>query len=252
MRKTLFILFLALLVFVPKFAFADDPPPLIADVPAPIVRPDPVPSDSKPDPQLNNEKEPPVVRLVNPIGGVYPKDGKEPTKEQAKGIVNMQVIMGHAIQITLRLLGAITLGVFFYGGFLWLTSAGNSEKVSKGTKSMLYAVIGLFIIFGAYGILSTIISGITSGTPTAAPTKLPARNRDGEGCKSAYALCAADNSEDANAILACDDELTACEQKCVEEYRTCVDNSRKPDASGGGLNGSAVVNCDAEADACVN
>lgn len=106
-----------------------------------------------------------VVRLVNPIGG---KD--DGTAAGAKGIVDGNKILGTAVKVALGLLGSITLLVFFYGGFMWLTSAGNSDKVSKGTKSMLYAVIGLFIIFGAYGILNTVISGIrgnatTQGTP---------------------------------------------------------------------------------------
>ncbi len=94
------------------------------------------------------------VRLVNPIGG---------TEENPQGTFDMRIIMGRAVQVVLGFLGSITLGVIFYGGFLWLTSAGNSDKVSKGSKTMLYAVIGLFIIFGSYGILNTIIQGVRSG-----------------------------------------------------------------------------------------
>lgn len=159
MTKKIFLLLMFSFLTIPNFALADDPPPMIAEVPTPIVNPDPIPT---PKP-----KTPPSVRLVNPIGGKYNEDYTKQTDADSQGNKDIQKIIGNAIQVTLRLLGAITLGVFFYGGFMWLTSAGNAEKVSTGTKTMMYATIGLFIIFGAYGILSTIISGITSGTPAA-------------------------------------------------------------------------------------
>lgn len=95
------------------------------------------------------------VELINPIGG---------SEKNPRGLVDTRVIFGNAVQITLGFLGSLTLAVFVFGGYLWLTSAGNSDKVQQGTKTMLYAVMGLFIIFGAYGILTTVIEGITGKT----------------------------------------------------------------------------------------
>ncbi len=123
LKKISFVFFLSILFFLPFT-------PVLAETPAP-----------------DNS-----VKLVNPIGG---------TDANPQGNTDMRLIMGRAIQITLGFLGSITLAVLFYGGFMWLTSAGNSDKVSKGSKTMLYAVLGLFIIFGAYGILNTFINGIT-------------------------------------------------------------------------------------------
>lgn len=126
MSRLISIIFLFAFLFSPAFALAEITPP---------------PPDNQ------------TVRLVNPIGG---------TEESPQGTVDMRMVLGRAIQITLGFLGSLTLAVFFYGGYLWLTSAGNSEKVQQGTRTLTYAVIGLFIIFGAYGILNTIISGIRS------------------------------------------------------------------------------------------
>lgn len=111
--------------------------------------------------QAGQSPEDTTVELINPIGG---------TETDPKGVVDQSVIFGKAIRVTLGFLGTFTLLVFFYGGFLWLTSAGSSDKVQKGTQTMLYAVVGLFIIFGAYAILNTVIKGIrgeaTGGTPS--------------------------------------------------------------------------------------
>jgi hypothetical protein len=94
---------------------------------------------------------PPPTRLENPI------------RSQGGGQISVPLFIGQIVSGSLALVGALTLLVFIYGGFLWLTSAGNEEWVKKGTKTMLYAAIGLFIIFASYGILRAIISALTQG-----------------------------------------------------------------------------------------
>ena len=93
------------------------------------------------------------VQLTNPIGGSIKENNKE-------GTVKIPEIIGYGIKVALGIIGSIAFAAFVYGGFLWLTSAGHADKVTTGTNTMLYATIGLFIIFSAYAILNTIISGI--------------------------------------------------------------------------------------------
>jgi len=50
-----------------------------------------------------------------------------------------------------------------YGGFLWLTAMGNNERVEKGKETLIWAVLGLVVIFGAYAITSYIIDKIVAG-----------------------------------------------------------------------------------------
>lgn len=75
-----------------------------------------------------------------------------------KGIV---VLVAKVIRQVMGVIGSITLLAFMYGGFLWLTSAGKQDQVSKGTKTMLYAFIGIIVIFSSYVVLSAIITGLT-------------------------------------------------------------------------------------------
>lgn len=99
------------------------------------------------------------TNLINPIGGSE-KDPSGFIKGQGSaGII--QNYVGTVINKILAVVGSLTLLVFVYGGFMWLTSAGESDKVTTGTNAMLYAVIGLFIIFGAYVILNTVLKGLT-------------------------------------------------------------------------------------------
>lgn len=73
-------------------------------------------------------------------------------------------IIGRIIQAILGVTGAVSLLMFVYGGFLWLISGGEKEKVKKGQETMKWAVLGLAVIIGAYMIVSTIINALEKGT----------------------------------------------------------------------------------------
>ena len=61
-------------------------------------------------------------------------------------------IIGALIGVALSFLGIIFLCLIIYGGFLWMTSAGNEEKVRKAQKVLSQATIGLIIVLSAYSI----------------------------------------------------------------------------------------------------
>ncbi len=95
-----------------------------------------------------------TIHLINPIGG---KDG---TDQEKVGITDFNVIIGKLIKAALGIVGSLTLVVFMYGGFQWLTSRGNSDQIRAGLDAMLYAAVGIFIIFSSYAILTTIFNGL--------------------------------------------------------------------------------------------
>lgn len=92
---------------------------------------------------------PNVVKLENPMKG---------------DITSTFLIFGKIVSTVMGILGVLTLVAFLVGGFWWLTSAGNAEQVKKGTETMLWAIIGLFIIFGSYAILTLVFNAFTGGT----------------------------------------------------------------------------------------
>lgn len=87
------------------------------------------------------------VNLVNPLTGTA----------QA---TTPQELVGNIIKALLSVVGAIALLFFIYGGFLWLTSAGEEKKVTQGKNTLMWATIGLAVIFGSYLILSFIINAL--------------------------------------------------------------------------------------------
>lgn len=76
------------------------------------------------------------------------------------------VIIGGA-QILLALSGTLALAVFIYGGFIFLFSGGDKDKVAKGKGALVNATIGLIIVFASYVIIGFVLKsfgykGLTS------------------------------------------------------------------------------------------
>ncbi len=47
--------------------------------------------------------------------------------------------------------------VFVWGVFEFIANAGDEEKRRSGRRAILWGIIGLVIIFGAYGIVNTVL-----------------------------------------------------------------------------------------------
>lgn len=70
-------------------------------------------------------------------------------------------LIGQAIKTVLGVSGSLTLAVFIYGGFVWMTAAGNVERVQKGKNTIFWAAIGLAVIFSAYPLVRYILEVLT-------------------------------------------------------------------------------------------
>lgn len=75
--------------------------------------------------------------------------------------------VGKIIKALLSTLGLIFLVLMVYAGFLYLTSAGDSEKKKKSTDIITAAVIGLIIVLSAYAITTFVLTklgGVSGGS----------------------------------------------------------------------------------------
>jgi hypothetical protein len=84
-----------------------------------------------------------VITLQNPIGEDDPRK-----------------ILGNILKTVLGLVGSLALVVFVYGGLTWMTSAGNSDRVKSGRDTLIWAGIGLIVIFASYTIVAFILQTI--------------------------------------------------------------------------------------------
>lgn len=73
-----------------------------------------------------------------------------------------QVFIGKIINSALGIVGSLALLMFIYGGFTWLTSAGSADKVTKGKNILVWATIGLVVIFMSYGATRFVLDKITA------------------------------------------------------------------------------------------
>ncbi len=66
-----------------------------------------------------------------------------------------------AVKVFLGFVGVIALVIVIYGGFQLMTSQGNPEKIDKGRNALLWATIGLVVVFGSYGITRAIFAALS-------------------------------------------------------------------------------------------
>jgi hypothetical protein len=64
------------------------------------------------------------------------------------------------IQAALGISGVLALIAFIYGGLLYLLAGVNPKNVDKGKEMMKYAVLGLFIIFTAYAVITFFLRNV--------------------------------------------------------------------------------------------
>ncbi|PKM91016.1 hypothetical protein CVU82_04435 [Candidatus Falkowbacteria bacterium HGW-Falkowbacteria-1] len=68
------------------------------------------------------------------------------------------------INIALSILGIVAVGIVIYGGFVWMTSEGNEERVTKAKGILKAGVIGLTIILSAWGVTAFIFNKLGDAT----------------------------------------------------------------------------------------
>lgn len=73
--------------------------------------------------------------------------------------------VGNIIRSVLALIGMIFLVLTIYAGVLWMTAAGNEEKITKAKKILTSSFIGLVIVGAAYGITTLVIYFTLGGPP---------------------------------------------------------------------------------------
>jgi hypothetical protein len=91
-----------------------------------------------------------AAQLINPLGAT----------------TNPNVIIGNIIQGLLGVIGTIALLLFIYGGLLMMLSAGSTERVKKGRDTMVWAAIGIGVIFASYALTEYVLR-VALATPEA-------------------------------------------------------------------------------------
>lgn len=94
--------------------------------------------------------------IVAPIAYAVELPGLETTAGTAgiknNGFSDPTSGVGTILDFVLSFIGVLFLILMIYGGFMWMTSAGNEERIKTATRVVVSAVIGLVIVLSAYAI----------------------------------------------------------------------------------------------------
>jgi hypothetical protein len=78
------------------------------------------------------------------------------------GQTGLRGIVLAIVNFFLTFLGLLAIIMVIYGGFLYVSSAGNEENVNKAKKILLYAVLGIVVIIVSGALVNTILGAATT------------------------------------------------------------------------------------------
>lgn len=68
------------------------------------------------------------------------------------------------VQWFLGFLALVAVIIIMYGGFLWMTAAGNEDRIARAKKTIIRAAIGLVIILLSWAIVIFVVRFVTNST----------------------------------------------------------------------------------------
>ena len=74
--------------------------------------------------------------------------------------VSVPTVVNRIINAFLLIVGSIFLIVIIYGGFMWMTAAGNEARVAKGRNTLVWGVLGVVVIFLAWMLVGFIFEAL--------------------------------------------------------------------------------------------
>ncbi len=80
------------------------------------------------------------------------------------GTKNIGDTIAGVINVVLSFLGILATGIILLGGFKWMTSQGNSDKVDEAKKLIGAGVVGLAIVLVAYAVAQFVLLSLYNET----------------------------------------------------------------------------------------
>jgi hypothetical protein len=75
-----------------------------------------------------------------------------------------RLILARLIHMALGFVGVILLLAILSSGFSFMIAGGDEEKTASAKRTLINAIIGVFIILCAYSIVNFVLNGLTAAT----------------------------------------------------------------------------------------
>jgi hypothetical protein len=92
------------------------------------------------------------ITLPNPLNSQQTSGILDPSKP---GI--LWITIGRAV---LMLVAIAAVVMILYGGFTWLTARGEKDKITTARDTILWVILGLVVVSGAYVFLKFVIQAL--------------------------------------------------------------------------------------------
>lgn len=97
------------------------------------------------------------------------------------GVREMVLTVINISQLILGMVGSVALLMFIYGGIVWLTSAGNTDRVQKGKNIFIAALVGIAIIFSSSMVINFVVAALSGQQPGGDVQLFPGSNNAPQG-----------------------------------------------------------------------
>lgn len=64
-----------------------------------------------------------------------------------------------AANLAVSIIGPVLIAIIIGAAIMYMTSGGNEEKQTQAKRAIGFAAIGMLVVYGAFGLVSTVISG---------------------------------------------------------------------------------------------
>ncbi len=69
-------------------------------------------------------------------------------------------LFANAINIMMAFIGSIAILLYIYGGFLWMSAAGNADRVGKAKTILIWTTFGAIAMGASYMIVKTVLEKV--------------------------------------------------------------------------------------------
>ncbi len=107
-----------------------------------------------------------MIPAVHAQGFISPTDNPSAVSTATQGQGSFRQLALTIVNFFLTFLGLIAVVMLIYGGFLYISAAGNQEHIEKAKKIILYAVVGIIVILLSFAIVNTVLSAGSGAATT--------------------------------------------------------------------------------------
>ena len=76
--------------------------------------------------------------------------------------------ISNLVGILLGIVGAVGVGFFVYGAYMYLTASGAPNQMERGKSAMMTALAGIILAMVAYGVVELVMDAVVN--PAVTPT----------------------------------------------------------------------------------